>query len=179
MPQGNKPNKWDKRGLIKRDEKGNIVVEGVDLFSLPSEVCDIILKLSDYEASGLTPNDVSTLKSIYDDACETICKMRLQCKEMKSKLIELPVRPGDVVYDCRDFFCPDIEYPRIRRDRVFSVKILEDDLKRTGGKRGVYLYRTEFATYRREDFGKTVFLDEKKAEICAERVMHEMALKER
>lgn len=155
-------------GLVRKKPTGEFYVEGVDVTALSPELYSCIWKLKDYEESGMSPTDVETLKNLYDDACETIGKLRAEIDEMRRKLIELPLRPGDTVYDCRDFFNPDIEHPRIRKDKVFSVKILEGDPKLSGGKRG-YIYRTEFATYRREDFGKTVFLDEKKARECAER----------
>lgn len=165
MPNGNG---GGRSRLIKKNNDGSFYIEGVDISTLSTELYGVVYKLKNYEESGLSPDDVDILKGLYDDACETIAKQRAEIEEMKKKLVELPIRPGDTVYDCREFFCEDIEFPRIRKDKVFSVKILEDDLKRTGGKRGVLIYRTEFATYRREDFGKTVFLDEKKAQKCAE-----------
>ncbi len=161
-------NEYGRGRLIKKEIDGRFYIEGVDISTLSPELYSVVYKLKNYEESGLSPDEVSTLKDLYDDACETISRQRNEIEEMRRKLVELPIRPGDTVYDCREFFCEDIERPRIRKDKVFSVKILEDDIKRTGGKRGVFLYRTEFATYRREDFGKTVFLDEKKAQKCAE-----------
>ena len=152
-------------GLVKKDMSGSFYVEGVDLSTLSPELYSCIWKLKDYEESKMSPSDVEMLKELYDDACGTISRLRAEVDEMRRKLIELPIRPGDTVYDCRDFFNPDIEHPRIRKDKVFSVKILEGDPKLNGGKHG-YIYRTEFATYRREDFGKTVFLDENKAQKC-------------
>lgn len=154
--------------LIKKNIDGSFYIEGVDISTLSTELYSVIWKLKDYEESGLRPDDVNVLKGLYNDACEIISKQKAEIEEMKKKLVELPIRPGDTVYDCREFFCEDIEFPRIRKDKVFAVKIVEDDPKRTGGKRGVYLYHTQFASYRREDFGKTVFLDENKAKKCAE-----------
>ena len=165
MPSGNE---YGRGRLTKKEVDGRFYIEGVDISTLSPELYAVVFKLMKYEDSGMSPDDVLTLKDLYDDACETIKCQRREIDEMRRKLVELPIRPGDTVYDCREFFCEYIEHPRIRKDKVFSVKILEDDPKRTGGKRGVFLYRTEFATYRREDFGKTVFLDEKKAQKCAE-----------
>ncbi len=159
--------------LIKKNAAGYLYIEGVDISTLTPELYGVVWKLKDYEESGLLPNEVANLEDLYNDACETVNSLRREIDEMRKKLIELPIRPGDTVYDCRDFFNDDIERPRIRKDKVFSVKILEDDPKRTGGKLGVYIYRTECATYRREDFGKTVFLDEKKAHLCAEKKARE------
>lgn len=166
-------NEYRRRCLVRSEPDGKFYIEGADISALSPVLYSVVYKLKNYEESGLSPDDVSTLKDLYDDACETISKQRGEIEEMRRKLVELPIRPGDTVYDCREFFCADIERPRIRRDKVFSVKILEDDPKRTGGKRGVYLYRTEFATYRPEDFGKTVFFDEKKAHMCAEKKVRE------
>lgn len=159
-------------GLVKKKPTGEFYVEGVDLTALSPELYSLIWKLKDYEESGMSPHQVMNLKNIYDDACMTINKLRREIEEMKRKLVELPIRPGDVVYDCREFFNSDIERPRIKKDKVFDVKIMEDDPKRTGGRRG-YLYKTECATYRREDFGTKVFLDEKKAQMCAEKKLSE------
>ena len=159
-------------GLVKREPNGDFYVEGVDLSTLSPALYSCIWKLKDYEESGLSPDLVCSLRNLYDSLVEDYDRLKAQLEEMKRKLIELPVRPGDVLYDCRDFFCPDIERPMIKKDKVFGVKIIEDDPKRNGGKRG-YLYRTEFATYRREDFGVSVFLDEKKAKECAERMVAE------
>lgn len=167
MPQGNNYPKHS--CLVKRDGSDRFWVEGVDLSTLPPELYSCICKLKDYESSGMSPDLVCSLQNIYDDACETMAKLQRECDEMRRKLIELPIRPGDVVYDCREFFNPDIEHPRIKKDKVFSVKILPGDPALCGGRRS-YLYRTECATYRREDFDKTVFLDEKKAKKCAERI---------
>ena len=158
--------------IVKRDGKGNFSVDGVDMSTLSPALYSCIWKLKDYEESGLSPDIVCSLRNLYDSLVEDYDRLKAQLEEMKRKLIELPVRPGDVLYDCRDFFCPDIERPRIKKDKVFGVKIIEDDPKRNGGKHG-YLYRTEFAPYRREDFGVTVFLDEKKAKECAERCRNE------
>lgn len=170
MPIGNE---YGRGRLVKKEPDGRFYIEGVDISTLSNELYAVVWKLMKYEDSGMSPDDAETIKSLYDDACETINRQRREIDEMRKKLVELPIRPGDTVYDCREFFCEDIEWPRIRKDKVFSVKILEDDLKRTGGKRGVFIYRTEFATYRREDFGKTVFLDEKKAQKCAEMKVRE------
>lgn len=153
--------------LVKKKPNGEFYVEGVDLTALSPELYSLIWKLKDYEECGLSPSDVETLKNIYDDACKTINKLRRECDEMKRKLFELPIRPDDVIYDCSEFFT-EKAYPGIKTITVSSVEISKD--KDTGQYRYTVCEKGFIkASYRREDFGTKVFLDEKKAHKCAER----------
>jgi len=157
--------------LVKRDGRGNFSVDGVDMSALSPELYSCICKLKDYEASGLSPDDVETVKQLYDGAVETINGLRAEIAEMKKKLVELPVRPGDVIYDCWQFMNPDIEHPTIERMEVSDVTVTSRD--------GRYEYRARGASsdiarrLRREDFGKIVFLDPEKAKSFAERCINE------
>ena len=160
-------NEYRRGRLVRSEPDGRFYIEGVDISTLSPELYGAIWKLKNYEESGLTPDDVINLKDLYDDAVKTILEQRREIEEMRKKLVELPLRPGDTVYDCREFFNADIERPRIKKDKIFSVKILAGDSK------GTYIYRTDCATYRREDFGRSVFLDEKKAHLCAEKKARE------
>ena len=158
-------------GLVKKKPNGEFYVEGVDLTALSPELYSLIWKLKDYEESGMSPDQVMNLQNIYDGACMTINKLRRECDEMKRKLIELPIRPGDTIYDCSEFFT-EKAYPGIKTIEVGSVEISKD--KDTGHYRytvceGGFIK----ASYRREDFGTKVFLDQKKAQMCAEKKARE------
>lgn len=153
-------------GLVRKESNGRFYVEGVDISALSPELYSCLWKLKDYEESGMSPSDVETLKNIYDDACKTINKLRRECDEMRRKLIELPIRPGDTVYDCSEFFI-EKAYPGIKTIEVGSVEISKD--KDTGHYRYTVCEKGFIkASYHREDFGTKVFLDQKKAQMCAE-----------
>ena len=151
--------------LVKRDGIGNFWVEGAELSALPPEIYMCICKLKDYEESGLSPSDVDALKQLYDDLVATSRKQKAQITEMKRKLLEVPVRPGDVIYDCAAFFYEDAKYPKIETINVRDVRISADV------DTGEYVYTVREGhkkrCYRRDDFGRTVFLTYKRAEECA------------
>ena len=143
--------------LTERDEYGNANIIGVDSAELQlnlefdelNRVTNALNRLAGYEDSGLSPEEITVLKTS-EKICEDCWNYALVQKD--GRLVALPCKVGDVVWKIKAVYS---YFSKPMEDRVDRIIISNNEILVccTGG-----------AKFSIDSIGKTVFLTREEAE---------------